>query len=55
MVAGLLVMDEVALPIWAVGDLAVAADISWEEVAVITQCASLGELLLIFPPFCQRV
>ncbi|CAN6199670.1 unnamed protein product, partial [Urochloa humidicola] len=40
--AALAVTDEVALPIWAVGDLAAAADVSREEVAVITQCAVLG-------------
>jgi len=42
MAAALAVTDEVALPIRAVGDLAAAADVSREEVAVITQCASLG-------------
>jgi hypothetical protein len=47
MAAALVVTDEVALPIRAVGDLAAAADVSREEVAVITQCASLGELLLL--------
>jgi len=41
MAAALAVTDEVALPIRAVGDLAAAADVSREEVAVITQCASL--------------
>jgi hypothetical protein len=49
-------MDEVVLPIQAVGDLAAAADVSREEVAVITQCASLCELLLLIlsppPPLC---
>ncbi|KAF8660405.1 hypothetical protein HU200_057988 [Digitaria exilis] len=40
--AALVVTDEVALPIRAVGDLAAAADVSREEVAVITQCAALG-------------
>ncbi|CAN6236644.1 unnamed protein product [Urochloa humidicola] len=40
--AALAVTDEVALPIRAVGDLAAAADVSREEVAVITQCAALG-------------
>ncbi|OEL19376.1 Anamorsin-like protein [Dichanthelium oligosanthes] len=42
MAAALAVTDEVALPIRAVGDLAAAADVSREEVAVITQCAALG-------------
>jgi hypothetical protein len=41
MAAALVVMDEVALSIRAVGGLAVVADISREEVAVITQCAAL--------------
>jgi len=45
MAAALAVTDEVALPIRAVGDLAAAADVSREEVAVITQCASLGTSL----------
>ncbi|OEL32338.1 Anamorsin-like protein [Dichanthelium oligosanthes] len=45
MAAALAVTDEVALPILAVGVLAAAADVSREEVAVITQCASLGEKL----------
>ncbi|ONM12203.1 Anamorsin-like protein [Zea mays] len=42
MSAALAVTDEVALPIRAVGDLAAAAEVSREEVAVITQCAALG-------------
>ncbi|XP_066348511.1 anamorsin homolog [Miscanthus floridulus] len=42
MAAALAVTDEVALPIRAVGDLAAAAEVSREEVAVITQCAALG-------------
>ncbi|XP_039776253.1 anamorsin homolog [Panicum virgatum] len=42
MAAALALTDEVAVPIRAVGDLAAAADVSREEVAVITQCASLG-------------
>ncbi|CAD6261784.1 unnamed protein product [Miscanthus lutarioriparius] len=42
MAAALVVTDEVALPIRAVGDLAAAAEVSREEVAVITQCAALG-------------
>ena len=50
MAAALAVTDEVALPIRAVGDLAAAADVSREEVAVITQCASLGEPLTVLPP-----
>lgn len=50
--AALAVTDEVALPIRAVGDLAAAADVSREEVAVITQCAALGELLAGLPLFC---
>lgn len=43
----LAVTDELALPLRAVGDLAAAAGVSREEVVVITQCASLGELLLV--------
>ena len=43
MAAALAVTDEVALPVRAVGDLADAAEVAREEVAVITQCASLGE------------
>jgi anamorsin len=39
----LVVTDEVALPVRAVGDLAAAADVPREEVAVITQCEALGE------------
>ncbi|CAN6253082.1 unnamed protein product [Urochloa humidicola] len=42
MAVALAVTDEVALPIRAVGDLAAAADVSREEVAIITQCASLS-------------
>jgi len=42
MASALALTDEVAVPIRAVGDLAAAADVSREEVAVITQCASLG-------------
>ncbi|KAJ1273444.1 hypothetical protein BS78_06G281000 [Paspalum vaginatum] len=42
MAAALAVTDEVALPVRAVGDLADAAEVAREEVAVITQCASLG-------------
>lgn len=38
----LVVTDEVALPIRAVGDLAAAAEVPREEVAVITQCEALG-------------
>jgi anamorsin len=34
----LVVTDEVALPIRAVGDLAAAAEVPREEVAAITQC-----------------
>jgi hypothetical protein len=49
MAAALAVTDEVALPIRAVGDLAAAADVSREEVAVITQCAALGELATFAP------
>uniref|UniRef100_A0A0E0PFX2 Uncharacterized protein n=1 Tax=Oryza rufipogon TaxID=4529 RepID=A0A0E0PFX2_ORYRU len=51
--AALAVSDELALPLprgggsRAVGDLAAAAGVSREEVVVITQCASLGELLLV--------
>jgi hypothetical protein len=45
--AALAVTDELALPLRAVGDLAAAAGVSREEVVVITQCASLGELLLV--------
>ncbi|KAG2654455.1 anamorsin homolog isoform X1 [Panicum virgatum] len=41
MASALALTDEVAVPIRAVGDLAAAADVSREEVAVITQCASL--------------
>ncbi|KAK3141166.1 hypothetical protein QOZ80_4BG0330340 [Eleusine coracana subsp. coracana] len=40
--AALVVTDEVALPIRAVGDLAAAAEVPREEVAVITQCEALG-------------
>nr|ACG43715.1 hypothetical protein [Zea mays] len=53
MSAALAVTDEVALPIRAVGDLAAAAEVSREEVAVITQCAALGTrrcVLFLFPP-----
>lgn len=49
MSAALAVTDEVALPIRAVGDLAAAAEVSREEVAVITQCAALGELSWLRP------
>lgn len=49
MAAALAVTDEVALPIRAVGDLAAAAEVSREEVAVITQCAALGELATFAP------
>ena len=41
-VAALAVTDELALPLRAVGDLAVATGVSREEVVVITQCTSLG-------------
>ncbi|TVU44022.1 hypothetical protein EJB05_03446 [Eragrostis curvula] len=41
-VAALAVTDEVALPIRAVGNLAAAAEVPSEEVAVITQCEALG-------------
>ena len=50
MAAALAVTDEVALPIRAVGDLAAAADVSREEVAVITQCEALGGLFFLPPP-----
>jgi hypothetical protein len=42
----LVVTDEVALPIRAVGDLAAAAEVPREEVAVITQCEALGESVI---------
>jgi hypothetical protein len=55
--AALAVTDELVLPLRAVGDLAAAAGVSREEVVVITQCASLGELLNpVPPPFpCSRI
>ena len=51
MAAALVVTDEVALPIRAVGDLAAAAEVSREEVAVITKFAALGELAASCPLF----
>nr|AWA45136.1 hypothetical protein SS11P21_000011 [Saccharum spontaneum] len=42
MTTALAVTDEVPLLIRAVGDLAAAAEVSLEEVAVITQCTALG-------------
>lgn len=51
MTAALAVTDEMALPIRAVGDLAAAAEVSREEVAVITQFAALGELAASCPLF----
>jgi hypothetical protein len=49
--AALAVTDELVLPLRAVGDLAAAAGVSREEVVVITQCASLGQLLNPLPLF----
>jgi hypothetical protein len=40
----LVVTDEVALPIRAVGDLAAAAEVPREEVAIITQCPTYPKL-----------
>jgi hypothetical protein len=39
------------LPLRAVGDLAMAAEVSWEDMVVITQCASLGKLPNLIPFF----
>ncbi|KAM0827163.1 hypothetical protein ACQ4PT_068377 [Festuca glaucescens] len=41
MASALAVTDELVLPLRAVGDLAMATGVSWEEMVVITQCASL--------------
>jgi hypothetical protein len=44
MASALAVTDELVLPLRAVGGLAMAAGVSWEDMVVITQCASLGKL-----------
>lgn len=60
MAAALAVTDELVLPLRAVEDLAAAAEVSREEVVVITQCASLLGEFVLFPfwfgldLFCQK-
>jgi hypothetical protein len=51
MASALAVTDELVLPLRAVGDLAMAAEVSWEDMVVITQCASLGKLPNLIPFF----
>nr|XP_051213567.1 anamorsin homolog isoform X2 [Lolium perenne] len=41
MASALAVTDELVLPLRAVGYLAMAAEVSWDDMVVITQCASL--------------